>query len=69
MPSRQLCSVISDLQQSQLWVVDHVGIRHTVVSHQRICGVRAVTLKYAADFNAVYGKQKWPKHAWQLNTT
>ena len=36
MPSRQLCSVISDLQQSQLGLVDHVGIRHTVVSHQRL---------------------------------
>ena len=41
MPSRQLCSVINDLQQSQLGLVDHVGIRHTVVSHQPICGMRA----------------------------
>ena len=41
MPSRQLCSVINDLQQPLLGLVDHVGIRHTVVSHQRICGMRA----------------------------
>ena len=41
MPSRQLCSVISDLQQSQLGLVDHVGFRHTAVIHQRICGMRA----------------------------
>ena len=69
MPSRQLCSVINDLQQPHVGLVDHVGIRHTVVSHQRICGMRA------AELNAVDGKQKWPKHAtlrytaWQLNTT